>query len=75
MVKKKRPTDTNQLAKSVVDIATSEDIADKKKNTKMADLGRKGGMKGGKARANKLTSAQRKAIAKKAAETRWKNKK
>jgi hypothetical protein len=38
------------------------------------ELGRKGGLKGGKARAEKLTPEQRKEIAKKAAEARWKNK-
>ena len=34
-------------------------------------LGRKGGLKGGKARAEKLTAEERSAAAKKAAETRW----
>jgi len=34
-------------------------------------LGRRGGFKGGKARAEKLTSEQRKEIAKKAAAKRW----
>jgi len=34
-------------------------------------LGRRGGLKGGKARAEKLTKEQRSAIAKKAAEARW----
>ena len=34
-------------------------------------LGRKGGLKGGKARAEKLTAEQRSAAAKKAAQTRW----
>lgn len=34
-------------------------------------LGRKGGLKGGKARAAKLTPEQRSAIAKKAAQSRW----
>ena len=36
-------------------------------------LGRLGGLKGGKARAEKLTSEQRKEIAKKAAKVRWGN--
>jgi hypothetical protein len=35
-------------------------------------LGRKGGLKGGKARAAKLTAEERSAIARKAAESRWK---
>jgi hypothetical protein len=37
-------------------------------------LGRLGGLKGGKARAAKLTAEHRKAIAKKAAESRWSKK-
>jgi hypothetical protein len=41
------------------------------KNPHAVALGRLGGLKGGKARANKLTSEQRKEIAKKAAESRW----
>ena len=38
-------------------------------------LGRKGGLKGGKARADRLTPEQRSEIAKKAAKTRWSSKK
>jgi len=45
------------------------------KNPNAVALGRLGGLKGGKARANKLTSEQRREIAKKAAESRWKTKK
>lgn len=37
----------------------------------MAELGRRGGPKGGRARAAKLSATQRKAIARKAARTRW----
>lgn len=42
-----------------------------RKNAAAVALGRKGGLKGGKARAQKLTSEERKAIAKRAAEVRW----
>jgi hypothetical protein len=42
------------------------------KNPAAVALGRLGGAKGGKARAAKLTAEQRKEIAKKAAEARWK---
>lgn len=71
----KRPKDTNQLAKSIVDIATGE-AADEVltpdgKNAAAVALGRKGGKKGGPARAAALTPKRRKEIAKKAAETRW----
>ena len=44
------------------------------KNPAAVALGRLGGAKGGKARASKLSPAKRKAIAKKAAKARWKNK-
>ena len=40
--------------------------------TKAQEAGRKGGLKGGDARANKLTPEQRKEIAQKAATKRWK---
>jgi hypothetical protein len=43
----------------------------KKKNPAAVALGRLGGLKGGKARAEKLTPEARKAIAQKAAQTRW----
>jgi hypothetical protein len=45
---------------------------DHKKNPAAVALGRLGGLKGGKARAKALTAQQRKAIAQKAAKTRWK---
>lgn len=41
------------------------------KNPAAVALGRLGGLKGGKARAAKLSPAKRKAIAKKAAAKRW----
>jgi len=43
------------------------------KNPAAVSLGRLGGLKGGKARAAKLSSEERKAIAKKAAMARWAN--
>ena len=71
---KKRPRDPNQLAKLVVDIATGE-VQDastsEEKDPAAVALGRKGGLKGGKARAQKLTAEQRSAIAKKAAQARY----
>lgn len=74
MSKPKRPRDANQLAKSIVDIATGEaedEIPDEGKNPAAVELGRKGGLKGGKARAKKLTAKQRSEIARKAAKARW----
>jgi len=48
-----------------------EPSPDPNKDPKAVTLGRMGGLKGGNARANKLTSEQRRSIATKAAETRW----
>lgn len=68
--------DLNQLAKSIVDQATGEAPIEPKpeKNKAAQELGRLGGLKGGKARAEKLTPEQRSEIAKKAANARWKTK-
>ena len=73
---RKRPRDPNQLAKLIVDIATGEvedAPPDEGKNPAAVELGRKGGLKGGKARAAKMTPEERSAAAKKAAEARWKD--
>jgi len=66
--KPKRPRDANQLAKSIVDLATGEDKTSLKKPQ---PLGRAGGLVGGKARARVLSPSERKAIAEKAAKARW----
>lgn len=75
--KPKRPRDTNQLAKLIVDLATGdaeeEKPQDDGKDPAAVALGRKGGKKGGKARAEKLTPEQRSEIARKAAKARWDN--
>lgn len=72
--KTKLPADTNKRAKSIVDIATGENEEKEIDPIKAAAqaLGRKGGLKGGKARAKALTKEQRAEIAKKAAAARWK---
>jgi len=71
--KPKRPRDLNVLAKTIVDIATEGEPAEEPsdKNPHAVALGRLGGKKGGKARADKLTPEQRKEIARKAAKARW----
>lgn len=77
MKKLKRPKDTNQLAKNIVDLAIGEKTEPaiiNNKNPHAVELGRLGGLKGGKARAEKLSAKKRSAIAKKAAQARWKNK-
>lgn len=71
--KKKRSRDLNILAAALVAEATGEAKPEEKpkKNPAAVELGRLGGLKGGKARAEKLTAKQRKEIAKKAAKARW----
>ena len=73
-----RPRDPNQLAKLVVDMATGDAPADIKthdgKNPAAVALGRLGGLKGGAARAKKLTPKKRQQIARLAARSRWKDK-
>jgi hypothetical protein len=61
----KRPTDTNRLAKQIIDEATAD------KNPAAVALGRLGGLKGGKARREALSPEKRAEIAKKAAKARW----
>ena len=72
----KRPRDANQLAKLIVDMATGEvpadNVADDGKNPAAVALGRLGGLKGGNARAKKLSPRERTKIAKIAAAARWK---
>jgi hypothetical protein len=71
----RRPRDPNQLGKLIVDIATGdvEDTPeDAGKNSAAVELGRKGGLKGGKARAESMTPEQRSEAAKRAARARWK---
>jgi hypothetical protein len=73
---RKRPRDSNQLGKLIVDIATGEveDIPDDLgKDPAAVALGRRGGLKGGKARAAKLTAAERSEAARRAAQARWKD--
>ncbi len=74
--RKPRPADLNRLAASIVRDSTDDDKADELidddgKDPAAVALGRKGGLKGGKARAAKLTPEQRSEIAKKAAAARW----
>ncbi len=64
--------DLNQLAKHIVDLATggiTEPVS--RKNPAAVSLGRLGGLKGGKARAEKLSPERRKEIAQLAAKKRW----
>jgi hypothetical protein len=70
----KRPRDPNQLAKSIIDIATGEkpdrDPTPEEQGKDPAAVAM--GKKGGKARAEGMTAEKRSEIAKRAAEGRWK---
>jgi hypothetical protein len=70
------PLDINQLAAAVVAKATGQtpkddDTDDDGKDPAAVALGRKGGLKGGKARAAKMTPEERSEAARKAAAARW----
>lgn len=76
---KRSSTDLNQLAAAIVAHSTNGDHAmnsnangEMTKNPAAVALGRLGGLKGGKARAEKLSPQERRAIASKAAASRWK---
>lgn len=72
---KKKSSDLNVLASQIVAEATQEEKPTetpiKEKNPAAVALGRLGGLKGGKARAEKLSPSKRKKIAQKAARARW----
>ena len=75
--KKKDDKDLNEIAFSIVQQATGQipkvaPPAPPKKNPAAVTLGRLGGLKGGKARAESMTPAKRTEIARKAAAARWK---
>lgn len=67
----KRDEDANEAAFRVVRDATGEDTG---KNPAAVALGRLGGLKGGKARAAKLSKKRRSEIARAAARKRWESK-
>lgn len=62
--------DANEIAKRIVDEATGG-TPPSTKNQAAVELGRRGGLKGGRARAESLTPAQRTAAAQHAARVRW----
>lgn len=71
----KRPRDLNQLAHRIVAIATGDATetppATTSKDPAAVELGKRGGLKGGRARAAKLTPERRAQIARRAATKRW----
>jgi hypothetical protein len=70
MANPKRPRDPNQLAKFIVDVASGE--IETLPATPKEARARKGGAKGGPARARALSPEQRVDIARAAASARWK---
>jgi hypothetical protein len=66
------PKDLNQRAAAIVQMSTQKPPESVKDY--LASIGRKGGLKGGKARAERLPASKRKAIARKAAKARWSKK-
>jgi len=79
------PKDPNKLAFQIVQLSTEEEPEEEKKEPEQANeksmiskylalIGKKGGLKGGPARAKKLSAKKRKEIAQKAAKTRWSKK-
>ena len=74
---KPKTLDPNQLAAAILEAVTGEPIPHKEpeelsKDPAAVKLGRKGGLKGGPARAAKIPPAKRVEIARKAAKARWK---
>ncbi len=71
----KKPADLNRLAAAIVGEATEEDHVvvehNSQKDPAAVELGRKGGLRGGKARATKMTADERSEAARKAAKVRW----
>lgn len=70
-MQKRSSSDVNELAARIVAEATRDGADLQGKDPAAVALGRRGGLKGGKARAARLTPAQRKKIATKAAKARW----
>ena len=65
--------DLNQIAANIAGVTAGTKVKEEAaKNPAAVALGRLGGLKGGRARAASMSAAKRKAIAKKAAATRWK---
>lgn len=77
IIPKRLPRDSNRRAFEIVRISTGEvDVETEPERSTLskhlAELGRKGGAKGGAARAKSLSARKRSSIAKKAAKARWK---
>lgn len=75
IIPKKLPKDPNQrahqIARMLTEGAKPNEIVTEK-SAHMAEIGKKGGRKGGKTRRNKLSANERSEVARKAAQARWK---
>lgn len=65
----KKPADLNRLAAAIVGDATDETPPEQESPQSRA--GRKGGLKGGRTRARRLSAKERSEAAQKAARARW----
>jgi hypothetical protein len=76
-MRKRMPRDVNKIAHSMVEIIASGGLPPLPdgRNPMAVALGRRGGLKGGPARAAKMTRQERSDSAKKAADARWAPKK
>lgn len=72
--RKKKEHDFSVTAFRVVQEATGQIVSEPKQAIDFKALGRKGGLKGGRIRAERLTPERRTEIAKKGALARWKTK-
>lgn len=68
---KRSSKDENQIAASMLGQVMQSAEASPEKNPAAVALGRLGGLKGGKARAEVLSAKRRREIAQKAAQKRW----
>lgn len=64
--------DLNSLAARIVKESTDPDARDDGKNPAAVERGRKGGQRGGKVRAERMTAEERSEAARRAARARWK---
>jgi hypothetical protein len=71
MPKRSSNSDFAQNALRVVEISTGEPLKQKEKDAAAVSLGKRGGLKGGNARAQKLTPERLSEIAQQAAKARW----
>lgn len=71
MPKRSSNLDFAQNALRVVEISTGAPLKPREKNAAAVALGKLGGLKGGRARADKLTQEQKSEIAQRAAKQRW----